>query len=223
MAVADDRQGGCDGCGRTVPVEELTAVTMPDDDTVAVCPRCEPHAREAARKSLSLDQRRDACDGCTGTFLESELEDVVLADGAVVTCCPSCRSEAPSENDGPGGSDGPTEDTDGDGSSGGDTLCTQCREWAEVELYRVTTIDGRTERFCPSCKASAEEDGIVKSVEMRATEAREVLGVEDGASDAELRRAFHAQIKRAHPDQDSGSRSAFKLVQEAYDRLRESQ
>lgn len=224
MAVADDRQAGCDGCGRTVPLEELTAVTMPDGDRVAVCPRCEPHARAAAREPYSLDQRRDACDGCTGTFLENELEDVVLEDGTVLSCCPSCRAAAPSA-DGDAADDADTASVDDEGStdSTDESLCTQCREWVAVELYRVTTVDDRTERFCPDCKESAEDDGIVKSVEMRTTEALEVLDVGRDATDAELKRAFHEQVKRAHPDRQSGSQSAFKLVQEAYERLREEQ
>lgn len=230
MAVADDRHAGCDGCGRSVPHEELTAVTMPDGEDVACCPRCEPHAREAARKCSSLDQRRGTCDGCTGTYLEVELEDVVLPDGAVLACCPSCAAEAP-DNEAERGKprsdadpNGPADDGSGDGdetTSGGDSLCTQCNEWVAVELFRVTTVDDRTERLCPGCKEHAEENGIVRDVEIRKTRAREVLGVERGATDAEIRAAYHRQVKRAHPDQQSGSKSAFRLVTDAYDRLRE--
>ncbi len=225
MAVVDDRQAGCDGCGRTVPLEELTAVTMPDGEQVACCPRCEPHAREAARKCSSLDQRRAPCDGCTGTYLEAELEDLILEDGTVLSCCPSCAAAAPGGDE---TDDGPTTDA-GDGESasedeaddGDRQLCSQCNEWVTAELFRVTTIDDRSERLCPTCKERAEDDGIVKDVEMRKTKARDVLDVEADATAEEIRRAFHAQVKRAHPDQQSGSRSAFKLVQEAYERLQD--
>ena len=234
MAVADDRQAGCEGCGRTVPLEDLTTVTMPDGERVACCPRCEPHAREAARKCSSLDQRRATCDGCTGTYLETELEDVVLEDGTVIACCPSCAAEAPTATGGDRDGDATASDErtaadDADGNDGGaestgeETLCTQCNEWITAELYRVTTIDDRTERFCPSCKERAEADGIVKEVAMRKTEAREVLGVDADATDEEVRTAFHRQVKRAHPDRDSGSKSAFKLVTEAYERLTEAE
>ncbi|ELZ17306.1 chaperone protein DnaJ [Haloterrigena salina JCM 13891] len=225
MAVADDRQAGCEGCGRTVPLEDLTTVTMPDGERVACCPRCEPHAREAARKCSSLDQRRAACDGCTGTYLETELEDVVLEDGTVLACCPSCATEAPEGDAGAASAEnGERAAADcGDEAEGSseETLCLQCNEWVTAELFRVTTVDDRTEKFCPTCKERAEADGIVKDVDMRKTKAREVLGVEADATDDELKTAFHRQVKRAHPDRESGSKSAFKLVREAYERLTE--
>ncbi|ADB60941.1 heat shock protein DnaJ domain protein [Haloterrigena turkmenica DSM 5511] len=225
MAVADDRQAGCEGCGRTVPLEDLTTVTMPDGERVACCPRCEPHAREAARKCSSLDQRRAACDGCTGTYLETELEDIVLEDGTVLACCPSCAREAPEgDADTASAEHGEHAAADRDDEaegSGEETLCMQCNEWVTAELFRVTTIDDRTEKFCPTCKERAEEDGIVKDVDIRKTNAREVLGVEADATDDEIKAAFHRQVKRAHPDRESGSKSAFKLVREAYERLTE--
>ena len=232
MAVADDRQAGCEGCGRTVPLEELTAVTMPDGERVACCPRCEPHAREAARKCSSLDQRRAACDGCTETYIEAELEDVVLTDGTVIACCPSCAEQAPADGSETGSGRGQETSDGGSGTgdasaaddgepTGEESLCTQCNEWVTAELYRVTTVDDRTERFCPTCKERAEDDGIIKDVAMRRTEAREVLGVDADATDEEIKSAFHRQVKRAHPDRDSGSKSAFKLVTEAYERLTE--
>lgn len=235
MAVVGDEPAGCDGCGRTAPLEELTTVTMPDGEQVVCCEHCEPHARAAAEKGGSLDQRRDACDGCTGTFLLAELEDVVLDDGTVVTCCPSCVAQAPSRDGGEtSGTDGTAEDvtegttavTDSERSTeaGPDEnrrRCSQCREQVSEERFRVTTIDERTERLCTDCKSDAEERGIVATVEMRKTRAREVLGVDAGASDETLRDAYHEQVKRAHPDRSSGSRSAFGLVTDAYERLRD--
>lgn len=227
MAVAGDRHAGCEGCGRTVRLEELTAVTMPDGERVACCPRCEPHAREAARKCSSLDQRRAPCDGCTETVLEAELEDIVLDDGTVLSCCPSCAAEAPDQrtDTANAGSDGSSTDESGNGdewtTTSDESLCTQCNEWVTAELFRVTTIDDRTERLCPPCKERAEDDGIVRDVEIRKTKAREVLGVEAGATDEQLRKAFHRQVKRAHPDQQSGSKSAFRLVTDAYERLQD--
>ncbi|QFU83689.1 J domain-containing protein [Natronorubrum aibiense] len=227
MAVADDRHPGCDGCGRSVPLEDLTAVTMPDGERVACCPRCEPHAREAARKCASLDQRRGTCDGCTGTYLEAELEDIVLDDGTVVTCCPTCAAKAPDAESNTTDTQRETSDstaadeTRSESTSDDQQLCTQCTEWTSAEPFRVTTVDDRTERLCPSCKERAERDGIIKDVEIRKTKAREVLGVEADATDEELRTAFHEQVKRAHPDQQSGSKSAFQLVRDAYERLQE--
>ncbi|WP_226479064.1 J domain-containing protein [Natrinema amylolyticum] len=248
MGVVGDRRTGCDGCDRSVALENLTTVTMPDGERVACCPACEPHARAAARTAGSLDQRRETCDGCTETTLADDLEEVVLDDGTVLTCCRSCAAEAP-DRDG-AGDDGGTDSDDGadgddeggDGDTGGATtrgsdtaasdptdgesdenraICSQCRERVAEERFRVTTIDDRTERLCPDCKAEAEADGIVVDVAMRKRRAREVLGVDADASDDAIREAFHGQVKRAHPDRQTGSRSAFGLVTEAYERLRE--
>ncbi|MFA9416826.1 J domain-containing protein [Natrinema sp. HArc-T2] len=227
MAVVGDKRVGCDGCGRTVALEELTTVTMPDGQQVVCCPDCEPHARAAAQKGGSLDQRRDTCDGCTGTFLVAELEDVVLDDGTVLTCCPSCASEAPTGDD----DDTASTDTDGPADAGTATgpesaddaqyRCTQCHEQVSEEPFCVTTIDDRTERLCAECKANAEDRGIVATVEMRKTKAREILGVEPDVTDDELRAVYHEQVKRAHPDRKSGSKSAFQLVTDAYERLQD--
>lgn len=222
MAVADERREGCDGCGRVVSLDELTAITLPDGESIACCPDCEPHAREAASKLSSLDSQREPCDGCNEPFPPADLEDAVLTDGTVITCCPSCLTEVPGYSDG-------QSDTSVDGSSAPSTettelatprdLCSQCHEWTTDELYHVTTIDGRTEEMCGSCKRLAEEEGVVMEVKMRRAEACDILGVDPTASETEIRSAFLQQIKRAHPDSKSGSRSAFKLVKQAYDRL----
>lgn len=230
MAVTSDRRAGCDGCGRSVPVDDLTVVSMPNGDPVACCPRCEPHARDAARKSGSLDQRRDTCDGCRKTVLEHELEDIVVDDGTVLSCCSSCIAQAPgrertadepaSRSGGSATNDGSRDEPD---SSAEETVCTQCHEWIDGEPFHVTTVDDRTERLCPSCKETAEKDGIVRDVRIRKTRAREVLGVEKGVPDDRLQEAYRQQVKRAHPDRTSGSRAAFQLVTEAYERLRDEE
>jgi len=231
MAVVGDKRVGCDGCGRTVALEELTTVTMPDGQQVVCCPDCEPHARAAAQKGGSLDQRRDACDGCTGTFPVAELEDVVLDDGTVLTCCPSCVAEAPTGDDDDATSPDTDSPADADTATGSESesadetqyRCTQCHEQVSEEPFCVTTIDDRTEQLCPDCKATAEDHGIVAAVEMRKTRAREILGVEPDVTDDELRNVYHEQIKRAHPDRKSGSKSAFQLVTDAYERLRDDE
>lgn len=219
MVVADERHEGCDGCGRTVALKNLTTVSMPDGDRLACCPQCEPHARHAAKKLAELDTNRDECDGCTAEFQTADLEDIVLTDGTVITVCPDCRREVPGRSDRGGAT--------GSGRSAVQTteiarrkdLCSHCHEWYDEELYRVTLLDGRTEEMCESCKESAVAEGIITDVKMRTAEAREILDVGPDASDAEIRQAFLAQVKRAHPDRRCGSREAFKLVKEAYDRL----
>lgn len=50
--------------------------------------------------------------------------------------------------------------------------------------------------------------------------AREVLGVSSAATPAEIRRAFRAAAKRAHPD-TGGDERAFRQVVEAYQRLQD--
>lgn len=217
MAVADERREGCDGCGRTVALKELTTVTMPDGERMACCPSCEPHARDVAKRLSSIEQTRSTCDGCATTFPTTELEDVVLTDGTVVTCCSDCLSEVPgntSEN---------AEDTGGEVETtelaNPKNLCSNCHEWSTSELYHVTLIDGRTEEMCGDCKARNEEKGVVNGVKMRRSEAREVLRVDEDASEQAIRQAFLTQVKHAHPDKKSGSESAFKLIKEAYDRL----
>ncbi|WP_323192468.1 hypothetical protein [Halostella sp. PRR32] len=82
MAVTDRR--GCDGCGRTLPLDDLYSVTMPDGHTAVCCPECREYAEEAAEKQSELDQRRRACDGCGTEHRLSALSDVTLSDGTSV-------------------------------------------------------------------------------------------------------------------------------------------
>ncbi|HEY3695904.1 DnaJ domain-containing protein [Phenylobacterium sp.] len=51
--------------------------------------------------------------------------------------------------------------------------------------------------------------------------AREVLGVPVLAGQAEIRAAYHAAVKRVHPDRPGGDADAFREVVEAYGRLRD--
>ncbi|RQG96254.1 J domain-containing protein [Natrarchaeobius oligotrophus] len=223
MTVAENRRAGCDGCGRSTRLEALTTVTMPNGDAVACCPRCEPHARSAAETASTLEQRRQSCDGCSRTLLETELEEVVLDDGTVVSCCQSCIAETPDDT-AADADDDTAADADDDSAENRPTTtahhrCTQCNDGIDVEPFRVTTVDGRTERLCPPCKVRAERDGIVSSVDMRETRARDVLGVDEDATEDEIRTAYRRNVKRAHPDRPTGSKSAFQLVTDAYDRL----
>lgn len=215
MGVADERREGCDGCDRAVALTDLTTVSMPDGTRLACCPQCVPHARVAADKLAELDTNTDACDGCDDTFKTADLQDVVLTDGTVITVCPTCLAEVPgrsSVGDGPGGF-ASTE------IARRKNLCSHCHEWVEAERFHVTVLDGRTEELCPDCKDAAVDEGVVTDVKMRRVEAREILDVDDDAEDEEIRQAFLTQVKHAHPDRDTGSRAAFRLVKDAYDRL----
>lgn len=50
-------------------------------------------------------------------------------------------------------------------------------------------------------------------------EAYRTLGVDPGASDEEVKRAYRARVKEVHPDTKSGDEESFKRVTRAYERL----
>lgn len=52
-------------------------------------------------------------------------------------------------------------------------------------------------------------------------EAYETLGLDPGASDEAVRRAYRARVKEVHPDTDGGDEEAFKRVNRAYEHLSE--
>lgn len=54
---------------------------------------------------------------------------------------------------------------------------------------------------------------------MSTSEAARVLGVEPGAGDAAVKRAYREQAKRHHPDVEGGDETTFKRITEAYERL----
>lgn len=45
------------------------------------------------------------------------------------------------------------------------------------------------------------------------------LGLEPGADDEAIRRAYREKVKEVHPDREGGDEQAFKQVTEAYDQL----
>ncbi|NHN47257.1 J domain-containing protein [Halostella sp. JP-L12] len=50
-------------------------------------------------------------------------------------------------------------------------------------------------------------------------EAYEILGVDPGASEERVRRAYREKVKETHPDAEGGDEERFKRVAAAYDRL----
>lgn len=213
MATDADRREPCDGCGRSTPLDELTAVTVPGG-TVAVCPDCRSHARSVAKRA------GPRCDGCADVVPGGDLADVRLPDGAVVSVCPDCRDAVPDDAASPAGEGTGPDDADpsADGADPADReRCSQCRD--PGDLVPATMADGRTERLCPDCLEATRDEGIVASTGMRASRAREVLGVDGTATDEEVRGAFLEAVKTAHPDRPTGSRAAFERVVDAYERL----
>ncbi|PSP76345.1 molecular chaperone DnaJ [Halobacteriales archaeon QS_1_68_20] len=62
-------------------------------------------------------------------------------------------------------------------------------------------------------RSSAVQEG------MSAREAATVLGVDPGADEATVKRAYREKVKRHHPDVEGGDEATFKRVTEAYERL----
>lgn len=82
------------------------------------------------------------------------------------------------------------------------------RTRAEREARFGAGANGRRERTGP------RESGPTVA------EARDVLGVDRRADDAEIRRAYRNRVKEVHPDR-GGDEEDFKRVTAAYERLRE--
>jgi hypothetical protein len=214
--MATVREHGCDGCDEEFTAAELHPVEMPNGETAICCPECRRHAKTAAEKQADLVATR-TCDGCGESFVAEALSEVLLPDGVTVSLCETCEAQAPDPDEA-------TTDADDDAGDAPDdedvrNRCDGCQEWVAEELWEVVTVDDRTERFCEACKNEGLSDGVVKRVHLKRAEAREILGVDRDPEEAAIRKAYLEQIKRAHPDRDTGSRLAFKRVKRAYDRL----
>ncbi|WP_323676335.1 J domain-containing protein [Halorubellus sp. PRR65] len=271
-SVADDdptavarQRGECEGCGTTRPVDEFETVALPDDGTVAVCEDCREHAESMSRRT-SVDGHRGDCSGCGERFDVNDMTAVELDDGTTVACCEECASyaraaarttsdadafgenaddnardaeradadteRADSDADGAGEAGVPDADSDEEAVEAVDaadveetalaetpSICDQCGDWVDVELFEVVTATDRVEEFCPPCKDRARRNGVVREVRMRRAEAYAILDVDPGRAEAVVRDAYLSRIKDVHPDREDGSREAFRRVQRAYERL----
>lgn len=237
----------CSGCGESYPVTELTAFDLPDGETVACCTDCAEHARSLSQQS---DVSGDGfeCSGCGDAVPIGEREAVELDDGTTIVCCEECaeyaRAATKTTTDGgsrnrrdsggwqydQSGGHSTQTDTATTSTSGSDesaalalaespSVCDQCGDWVDVELFEVVTIDDRTEAFCPQCKDRARKKGVVKEVRMRRREAFRTLDLSPGVDETVVRDAYLSKIKRVHPDTKQGSKEAFRRVQRAYERL----
>jgi hypothetical protein len=61
--------------------------------------------------------------------------------------------------------------------------------------------------------------GTVTGQEPSEAQAYRTLGLEPGADDAAVKRAYREKVKEVHPDTDSGDEEAFKQLTRAYERL----
>lgn len=99
---------------------------------------------------------------------------------------------------------------------GSGMFCMVCGNHFQSELETVETLDGETIRCCPRCKQLIEE--ATGKQDYGHKEALEVLGLDPGASDDEIRQAYRSLVTEVHPDQ-GGSLEEFRKVQKAYKSL----
>ena len=220
----EGRRGDCSGCGERFDVNDMTAVELDDGTTVACCEDCAAYARAAARTT----EGDSAFDGAAvserhqndSTASNSTAGDPTARDSNADTSAGSDGAErVGNENDATSGAgDGSGEET---ALAETASICDQCGDWVDVELFEVVTAADRVEEFCPACKERACRNGVVREVRMRRAEAYDVLNVDPGRAEAVVRDAYLSRIKDVHPDSDDGSREAFRRVQRAYERLTE--
>lgn len=218
---AQQSQPECEGCGDRVPASELEAVELPDGVEIQCCQDC--------RKEASVDLTGDSTsvDG-NGSRTRKETSGSAGADSSTSHSARS-RSESSGTARSNGGrtrssrteSEATTEISTETESTIANTenVCDNCQESFTIELYRVETIDGRTEEFCPDCKREGVEQGIVRDVHLRRAQAFEVLELTSSADEDSVREAYLRRVKEVHPDREDGNRSEFMLVKRAYERL----
>lgn len=68
---------------------------------------------------------------------------------------------------------------------------------------------------------SASRNGSQQRAGPSTTEAYRTLGLDPGADDAAVKRAYREKAKEAHPDTEDGDEQRFKRINEAYERLSE--
>ena len=95
-------------------------------------------------------------------------------------------------------------------------FCMICGNHFQSELETVETPDGETIRCCPRCKQLIEETTGKQGFAHK--EALNVLGLNPGASDEEIKQAYRNLVTEVHPDQ-GGSQEEFREVQKAYESL----
>lgn len=179
-------------------------------------------AGEASPDDTGSDSRGDAGgasrgDAATGPASAPATASDSRASG---TAPPTADTDSASASDAVGGPGTPAA-TAGESSPEVDDECDQCGQLFAAELYRVVTIDERTEHLCADCKDECLARGIITDVELQRGQALEALGLGGDAAADEVRRAYHRRVKEVHPDRPEGSRSEFMLVKQAYERLRE--
>jgi hypothetical protein len=145
MAVVDRR--GCDGCGRSVPVDELSAVTLAGDEQAVCCARCRDHMESVVREATATGGPESGllgeCSGCGEKLAVDALTALELPDGETVACCESCHEHARSI----------ARQTSVSGDRG---ACAGCDESFHVDALTVVELeDGETVACCEECASYA--------------------------------------------------------------------
>ena len=225
----------CEGCGDSVPSGDLKPVELPDGVVLQCCNDC----RTEASVDLTEEGAAEGQETATGSKRDPAPDHDSAGTGDSVSADAGdggSASETSASSTGRSGTSvrGSTPSQDSSKTTTPDTsdatesrpaktenVCDNCKERFTIELYRVETIDGRTEEFCPECKREGVERGVVRDVHLRRAQAFEVLGLTSAADQDSIREAYLRRVKEVHPDREDGNRSEFMLVKRAYERLSE--
>jgi len=218
----------CERCENEVPESTLARVEFPDRSELYCCSNCRDELRDGASNTDSPS----ASGGRTTASNESTAS--TTANGRSMANDPTEANGTATKTNGKTRSNGTQASSTGESSdeSGGESddsskpartenVCDQCGDSFTIELYKVVTVDNRTEEFCPDCKRQAVEEGIIRDVQLRRAQAFEALGLTGSADQQAIREAYLRRAKEVHPDRDGGSRSEFMMVKRAYERLTE--
>ena len=229
---ASQAKPSCEGCGAPTAADNLAAVVLPDGVEIDCCPDC----RTEANVDLTEDSPGDHRSGASAQTTAESSTQTDSRERRANTDQTGVSHNVDSQDGDSGEKAETSQQCEGDGNSTEQTqelsttdsesrpaktanICDNCKESYTIELYRVETIDGRTEEFCPECKRDGVDRGIVRDVQLRRAQAFEVLGLNSAADEDTVREAFLRQIKEVHPDREDGNRSEFMLVKRAYERL----
>lgn len=217
----------CEGCGSTVAGADLEPIELPDGAEIACCEDCREQAPDgssngtagaAGSASTRGTERHRERNGDHGSTAEASDASGPSAASGSSDSSPGQRARA--SGDGDLGSDASADEGHGTSKPARtENVCDQCGDSFTIELYRVVTVDDRTEEFCPECKREGVEEGIVRDVQLRRAQAFEVLGLTSAADEDSIREAYLRRVKEVHPDREDGSRSEFMMVKRAYERL----
>ncbi|WP_254538329.1 restriction endonuclease [Halomarina litorea] len=94
--------------------------------------------------------------------------------------------------------------------------CEVCGDTINGSLKSVPGPNGQTVQCCPACRERLENTAEVKSERRR--QAYLILGVEPGADQERVKRAYREKVQEHHPDR-GGDEATFIRVKKAYERI----